>query len=78
MNAPVEISHDAFARQSVIRERVPSGVRMAQSVTCAWCGGTNASGGLFRYGISRDDNGRTMGMGSRMFCGISCHRDYSR
>lgn len=78
MNAPVEISHDAFARQSVRRERVPAGVRMAHSVTCAWCGGTNASGGLFRYGISRDDNGRTMGMGSRMFCSKSCWSSYER
>lgn len=78
MNAPVEISHDAFARQSVMRERVPAGVRQAQAVTCAWCGGVNAKGGLYRYGISPDGIGRRIGMGSRMFCGVSCWRSYER
>lgn len=29
MNDPVEISHDAFARVSVMRERVPAGDRLA-------------------------------------------------
>jgi hypothetical protein len=76
MNPPVELSHDAFSRHSVIRERVPAGVRQAQAVTCAWCGGVNARGGLFRYGIS-PDAGRSR-MGVRMFCSKSCWQSYER
>jgi hypothetical protein len=66
---PVQINHDAFARQSVIR--VPDNSKHA---TCDWCGGTRARGGVFRYGVETDDGRRHWD--SHRFCGLDCRNIY--
>jgi len=64
MQKTTTISHDPFARCEVIRQKA--------SGTCAWCG----QPAKWRYGVNRDDRGRNE-MQSRVFCSISCQRDFN-
>lgn len=71
----VQISHDGFARQSIMRETV----RTAEG--CASCGmrRQNKKGRslyrLFRYCVQPDDSGRTNPI-QGLFCSIGCMRTY--
>lgn len=66
----VTISHDPFARESTVREKI----NRHEHKECAWCGRP----ARFRYGTERDDSPRRATVNPRPFCSRSCARDYSR
>lgn len=59
------LSHDAFARTSIVRETVET------DKGCTSCGQKRPSGKLFRYGQEADDSGR-VGWWRGLFCSASC------
>jgi hypothetical protein len=65
----VQIARDPFARYDLIRRQEPP-------VTggCAWCGGHNWTGKLFRYG-TWSDGGRQHWQ-DKLFCSVGCMRSY--
>ena len=69
----VIISHDAFARRSLVRRQS----ELHQS--CAWCGGWRRRNGRrnvpFLYRTESD--GGSVGPWSKPFCSVSCYRAYS-
>ena len=70
------INHDGFARQELVRDTISPA---AKALKCDWCGGSRRGGGLFRYGIRRDDSLRGVINWHRgQFCGRSCHHSYHR
>lgn len=74
----IVISHDAYARQSSIRQVECGG-------KCDWCGTrrthkltrtlSKATHTLFRYGTQSDDNTREH-WHKGLFCSKSCHDSY--
>lgn len=73
----VQINHDPFAREDLIRETVH--LLELTGPTCAWCGGAgmHLSGDerrLFRYGIETD-SGR-ISWQNELFCSVDCMRIY--
>lgn len=69
IGAPVVISHDAFARESLVRrreERIYSG-------DCAWCGAR----ARFRYGVQRDDRPGLIAWDDHLFCSLSCRNAHT-
>lgn len=75
------ISHDPFARQSLMRETV-----MLPPGTCAWCGqvkrtrfnylANNGKPYLYRYGTESDGRPGQTNWHDGLFCSKSCHDDY--
>ena len=65
----VTISHDPFARESVVRETVTKHETQRE---CAWCG----QPARFRYGTERDDSTRRASVNPKTFCSRSCARSY--
>lgn len=63
--AIVELSHDPFARQSVVRECVSIGGE------CFNCGLRRKP--LYRYGIQRDDRPGTIDWERYKYCNKGCH-----
>ena len=61
----ISVSHDAFARTEVVREKV--------SGTCAWCGGK----ARFRYGTRSDGLTTRPSLNPRAFCNITCYRSFA-
>ena len=70
----VEIAHDGFARQSLVRETIRQ--PHADGRTCDWCG-QNPHGRLFRYGNQPESiSGRIDWDGNHLFCSVGCYRSY--
>lgn len=75
-----QISHDPFARQSLMRETVDRRPYCGGR-GCRWCGnwrhraGKPMVGLLFRYGTERDDRGG-INWHTGEFCSKSCHDSY--
>ena len=67
-----QISHDAFARESILRETVS--VRSGR--TCEWCGGIRKNQTLFQYFIEPDSYGSSRNEIKGLFCSIGCMRTY--
>lgn len=72
-----QISHDGFARQSLMRR-----VKRHQDKTlrekcdgCDWCGSHGTNSRLFEYGTERDDRGG-VNPHKGQFCSKSCHDAY--
>ena len=68
----IELSHDPFARTSLVRRLVVTGQK------CFWCGQSRRGDALFQYGTERDDRpGEThVGWHKGLFCSKSCHDSY--
>ena len=66
----ITLSHDPFARQSLVREAVTG---WAHDPTCTWCG--QSRNPMYRYGTERDDNSR-VNWHSGQFCNKGCHDSY--
>jgi hypothetical protein len=70
------ISHDAFARTSLVRRIVWV---HSFSRSCSWCGGHKFTPAgnmfLYQYGTEHDDNSRTDWHEGR-FCSKDCHDTY--
>lgn len=64
------IARDPFARSETVRECVPPSSRCS----CANCG---REGAKYRYGHHADGLNTRAQLGSRVFCSVSCWRDYS-
>ena len=67
------VSHDAFARTSLVRQNVGP-------CECSWCGGHRYDkhgnfAGAFVYGTRPDDSGR-VNWHKGAFCSKSCHDTY--
>lgn len=72
MPRPVtHVSHDPFARTSILRITLPAESRSS----CKWCGGAP---GRFVYGQQNDDRAgiRSPDWSKHAFCSISCWRAY--
>lgn len=73
------VSRDPFARVELHRESVSlrdatwEGLSGA-SPGCAWCGGVNGHGALYRYGVESD--GGRVSRDDRAFCSRECRRFY--
>ena len=63
----VQVSHDAFGRWCLMRERVED------PAPCQWCG---EHPGRFRYGSKSDGYGASVEWGSHTFCCIDCYRSH--
>jgi len=70
------VSRDPFAREELHRETVKPKPqeRYHGLFGCAWCGGINARGTLYRYRVETD--GGRVHPDSRLFCSVSCYRSY--
>lgn len=70
------ISRDPFAREELHRETVRPKMLEAYYGTygCAWCGGTNAAGTLYRYRVETD--GGREHVDDRTFCSVACRRTF--
>lgn len=70
-----QISHDAFARTSTMRDRV-----YVHSETCAFCGGINWTKNkerfLYTYTTVSDDRPSRI-RGGKLFCSVACWRAYN-
>lgn len=66
----VVISHDPFARRSVVRQIVRT------DDECDCCMAPNTTGRLFNYGTLADDSRRGPNWEIKRFCSISCHDQY--
>lgn len=66
-----EVSHDAFARQSLHQELVSAG-----SQTCSWCGGVVKKGKLKQYSVEKDDRPGRYNPIKGLFCSKGCMEDY--
>lgn len=65
---PTEISHDAYARQSLMRKRC------AQFQSCIWCGNR----ARWKYGIQADDSLRgVIHWSNGQYCSIGCYRQWN-
>ena len=67
----VQLSHDGFARQSLMREKTAAG-------ECAWCGCRRDR--LFRYYFESDGDmyGRSrLFIDHKAFCSVGCWRAYA-
>lgn len=62
----VQVSHDAFARVSTIRQCVK------HQCECAWCG----QPAKFKYGGWPDGYGASPFINDETFCSIGCYRLY--
>lgn len=70
----VQISHDPFARESLLRRIV---VCFGPHRNCAWCGGHRPGGQtLFQYGVEPDDRPQQPLWDSKAFCSLDCRRSY--
>ena len=74
---PVVISHDAFARVSLMRCIVPA----KSGVTCQWCGKVrfNRTRGDYLYSYSTQGDGfgaKTIEI-DHLYCSVSCMRAYN-
>ena len=65
-----QISHDAFARESLLRDSVET------SKSCDWCGCKKKSGKLFAYSIESDGFGARPNAIKGLFCSVTCMRSY--
>ena len=65
-----QISHDAFARRSLLRDSVET------SKSCDWCGRAKKAGKLFVYSIEGDGFGARPNAIKGYFCSIQCMRSY--
>lgn len=72
----ISVSHDPFARESLVRRIVHGG-------TCDNCGGNRVKHGeitsaLFQYGTERDDRPgeKNVNWHKGKFCSKSCHDSY--
>ncbi len=65
-----QISHDGFARQSLLRDSVET------SKSCDWCGEKRKSGNLFAYRVERDSLGARSNQIKGLFCSVNCMRIY--
>lgn len=61
------ISHDGFARESVVRENVSVGFQ-----SCKWCG----MRARYRYGTQTDQLSGLIDWWPGVFCTIGCARSY--
>jgi len=64
-----ELRRDPFARTTEVRKQEEHG-------DCAWCGGTNRHGKVYRYGTMAD-SGR-IEWSKVTFCGKGCRDAYGR
>jgi len=60
------VSRDPFARTEIHKA--------TEQGTCAWCGGTNARGKVWRYRVETD-GGRVF-PDVRVFCSVGCRGSY--
>ena len=67
-----QISHDAFARESILREVVSVG----PGRTCKYCGGVRKNQTLFQYFVESDQYGSRPNKIDGLFCSIGCMRTY--
>jgi len=71
------LSHNAFARHEIVRERV--GIR--DDTDCSWCGRVkstkNGSRYLFRYGIQADSLVARINWLRGLFCSKGCAELYA-
>jgi len=71
------ISHDAFARTELIRQRIY--ITMHEKTVCEWCGNVNKTKNgekyLYIYGSSPDDKPLRTITG-KAFCCVDCYRAY--
>lgn len=67
-----QISHDAFARQSILREVVST----KPNKTCKWCGGVRKNQTLFQYYVQNDEYGATPRKIDGLFDSIDCMKMY--
>lgn len=69
-----EVSHDAFARESIIRKN-ESGIE-----TCSMCGNARKTPSgkryLYRYGVEHDDKPGRIAWDDRKFCCKACRDGY--
>lgn len=72
MDHYTEISHDPFARQSIVRRTDDT------RATCSWCGQKPTTHKLFEYGIEDDSRPGRVNWAEGYFCSIGCMRDYHR
>lgn len=72
----VEISHDAFARASIMRRIV----YMSKPASCAWCGNFRGKNQrtLFQYGTENDGRMGRVYWREKLFCSKPCHDTYYR
>lgn len=63
-----QLSHDAFARESLLRDSVET------TKSCDWCGGKRKGGKLFAYRIETDNYRSSPIKG--LFCSVNCMRTY--
>ena len=63
----VELTHDAFARWTLLR------CKLDRPLTCAWCGNPKAR---FRYAVQDDSQGgfHAPDFCRGAYCGVSCFR----
>ena len=66
----MQISHDAFSRECLMRETV----KPVMGQTCRNCGNLNRNGKLFHYYSDRDRLAHVRE--SKLFCSIGCFRAY--
>lgn len=67
-----QISHDASARESLVRKVVAP----LSYQHCSWCGRRNAHGKLFRYSTAPDANSARENIIIGLFCSVQCMRIY--
>ena len=72
---PVQISRDPFARTTLVRRKVTTGLNR----TCDWCGQKRRKDVLFEYGTERDGISLSY-VGPHwhkgLFCSKGCHDAY--
>lgn len=71
-----EISHDAYARESLVREKV----RTLPGNVCSWCGQKKSDkkgAFLFAYGIEPDDAPFRRSFSRGLFCSVSCYHSFN-
>lgn len=72
----VQISHDGFSRESILRGKV----RIYDDTTCSWCGQNKMDKQgkyLWQYYVESDGYGAQPQRISGKFCGIDCMRTYN-
>lgn len=69
----LQVSHDSFARQSLVKREVDACGR-----TCQWCGRIRRNGKLYQYGTERDDRPglHNIAWHGGLFCIKVCHDSY--
>lgn len=67
----IVLSHDPYARQSLIRQC------NGRQGECAWCGGRSGNGLTYRYGVQGDSLYARPNFSPRVFCSVQCWRTYN-